>query len=97
MANDKSNDDNDSIWLYNASTALAIVVAVLYLVPTCVLFWQTIIKYRSWFFLCVFIGSCLEVGGYIARAISSKQVTEIVCTPPLSSHNVTCPSHPERI
>ncbi|KAF2491019.1 RTA1 like protein [Lophium mytilinum] len=74
----KDNDaTNDSIWLYTPSTALAIVVATLYLIPTSLLFYQTILKYRSWFFLCVLIGSCLEVGGYIARAVSTKQVTEI--------------------
>lgn len=71
----------DSIWLYDCSTALASVVAVIYLVPTLVLTWQTFIKYRSWFFLCVLIGSAFEVGGYIARAVSSKQVTEIVSNP----------------
>ena len=68
----------DSIWTYNASVTLAIVVAVIYLVPTLVLSWQTFIKYRSWFFLCVLIGSALEVGGYIARAVSAKHVSEIV-------------------
>ncbi|KAF2117571.1 RTA1 like protein-domain-containing protein [Lophiotrema nucula] len=69
--------DGDSIWTYKASVALAIVVAIIYLVPTLVLSWQTFIKYRSWFFLCVLIGSALEVGGYIARAVSAKRVSDI--------------------
>lgn len=69
---------SDSIWLYSASTALAIVVAIIYLIPTVVLAWQTFVKYRSWFFLCVLIGSALEVGGYIARAVSTKNVSDIV-------------------
>jgi len=73
MANDKSN----SIWSYNPSIALAIAVAILYLIPTCILFWQTVIRYRSYFFLCVVFGSALEVGGYIARAVSTRQVDEI--------------------
>jgi hypothetical protein len=71
-------NNDDSIWLYSASTALAIVTAVIYLIPTVVLFWQTVFKYTSWFFLCVLAGSLLEVGGYIARAVSSRMVTEIV-------------------
>lgn len=69
---------DESIWLYSCSTALATVTAIIYLIPTIVLFWQTVFKYTSWFFLCVLIGSALEVGGYIARAVSSRRVTEIV-------------------
>ncbi|KAF2467091.1 RTA1-domain-containing protein [Lindgomyces ingoldianus] len=68
---------DESIWMFSCSTALAIVVSIFYLIPTLVLTWQTFIKYRSWFFLCVLIGSALEVGGYIARAVSSKQVSSI--------------------
>lgn len=74
MANDKFN----SIWSYNPSIALAITVAILYLIPTCILFLQTVIRYRSYFFLCVVFGSALEVGGYIARAVSTRHVDEIV-------------------
>jgi hypothetical protein len=73
--------DSESIWLYNPSFALAIVVAIIYLVPTSVLTWQTFIKYRSWFFLCVLIGSALEVGGYIIRAVSARDQSSIVCNP----------------
>ncbi|KAF2690796.1 RTA1-domain-containing protein [Lentithecium fluviatile CBS 122367] len=69
--------NGESIWLYSPSTALAIVVAIIFLVPTLALTWQTVIKYRSWFFLCVLIGSALEVGGYICRAVSANRVTEI--------------------
>ena len=36
----------ESIWLYSANFALAVNVAVFYLVPTLVLAWQTFIKYR---------------------------------------------------
>lgn len=68
----------ESIWLYSASFVLAVNVAVIYLVPTLVLLWQTLIKYRSWFFLCVLIGSALEVGGYAMRAVSAKRPSEIV-------------------
>ncbi|CAO2658737.1 Nn.00g064600.m01.CDS01 [Neocucurbitaria sp. VM-36] len=68
---------DDSIWMYTPSIALAIVVAFIYLVPTLVLAWQTFIKYRSWFFLCVLIGSAIEVAGYVCRAVSAKLVAEI--------------------
>ncbi|KAF2740860.1 RTM1-like protein [Polyplosphaeria fusca] len=68
---------NESIWTYNPSFALAVVVGIIYFVPAAVLTWQTFIKYRSWFFLCVLIGSVLEVGGYIARAVSTKRLSDI--------------------
>jgi len=68
----------ESIWLYSANTPLAIVTATIYLVPTLILAYQTAFKYRSRFFLCVLVGSSIEVGGYIARAVSSRRVTEIV-------------------
>ncbi|KAF2266624.1 RTA1 like protein [Lojkania enalia] len=67
----------ESIWTYPPSFALAIVVAIFYLVPTLILCWQTFIKYRSWFFLCVLIGSAIEVAGYIVRAVSIKHDREI--------------------
>lgn len=70
--------DGESIWTYSPSIALAIVVAIIYLVPTLVLLVQTCFKYRSWFFVCVLIGSSLEVGGYICRAVSAKRPSEIV-------------------
>ncbi|OCL14872.1 RTA1 like protein [Glonium stellatum] len=73
MANEKTN----SIWLYSPSTALAIVVAILYLIPTCITFWQTVIRYRSYFFICVVLGSALEVGGYISRAVSTRELDQI--------------------
>lgn len=71
---------DDSIWTYTPSFALSIVVAIFYLIPTLVLAWQTLFKYRSWFFLCVLIGSMIEVGGYACRAVSTKRVNEIVST-----------------
>ncbi|KAF2178137.1 RTA1 like protein [Zopfia rhizophila CBS 207.26] len=72
-----AGSDSESIWLYTASFPLAIIVAIIYLIPTLILTYQTLFKYRSWFFLCVLIGSVLEVGGYIGRAVSTKRVFEI--------------------
>ncbi|KAJ9662804.1 hypothetical protein H2201_005885 [Coniosporium apollinis] len=72
-----ASDEPESVWPSDHSTVLAIVAAVLYLIPTCVLCWETIIRYRSWFFSCVVFGSGLEVGGYIARAVSTRQVDQI--------------------
>lgn len=69
---------DESIWLYSPSFALAIVVAIIYAVPTFILAWQTFIKYHSWFFLCVLIGSALEVAGYSVRAVSAKRLSDIV-------------------
>jgi hypothetical protein len=78
------NPDLDSIWLYSPNFPLAIVGAILYSIPTVIQFYQTVLKYRSYYFIPVLIGACLEVGGYIARAVSIKQQTEIVSnlTPP---------------
>jgi hypothetical protein len=71
---------DESIWTYNPSFALAIVVTIIYAIPTAILAWQTLIKYHSWFFLCVLIGSALEVGGYSVRAVSTKKLSDIVST-----------------
>lgn len=79
MAGDGS--EPESIWTYNPNFAAAVNFAVFYMVPTCVLFWQTLIKYRSWFFLCVLIGSVMEVAGYCVRSWSIKNQSSIVCHP----------------
>ena len=70
--------DPNSIWLSNPSFSLTIVGAVLFTVPMVVQFIQTIILYKSYYFIVVFIGACLEVGGYIARAVSIKKPDTIV-------------------
>lgn len=73
----------DHIWLYNPSFPLAIVAAVLYFIPAVIQFYQTIIKYKSYYFIAVFIGALLEVVGYAVRAVSIKNPTQIVrLTPP---------------
>jgi hypothetical protein len=70
--------DSSSIWLYNPNFPLAIVCAILYAIPTTIQFLQTIIMYKSYYFIVVLLGACLEVGGYIARAVSIKQPDTIV-------------------
>ncbi|KAF2099714.1 RTA1-domain-containing protein [Rhizodiscina lignyota] len=72
-----SDSHPDSIWLYQPSTALAIVFTVLYFVPTVYSFYLTVLRYRSWFFLCVLIGGILEVVGYIFRVVSVKNQDSI--------------------
>lgn len=74
----KSNPN--SIWLYNPKFALAVVFAALYAIPMAIQFLQTVILYKSYYFVVVLIGVCLEVSGYAARAASIKQPDEIVCT-----------------
>ncbi len=69
---------NDSIWLYNPSFSLAVLVAVLYAIPMIIQFYQTVLRYRSWYFLPVLFGALLEVGGYSARAVSVSQPNQIV-------------------
>lgn len=68
----------DSIWLYHPSLAAAIVFVVLYFIPTAYTFYLTVLRYRSWFFLCVLIGGNLEVVGYIFRAVSIANPDSIV-------------------
>lgn len=72
----------ESIWLYDASYSLAIVAAVLYAVPTITQFYQTVLRYRAWYFLPVLVGAILEVAGYIVRRISAERDDEIVCFHP---------------
>jgi hypothetical protein len=71
-------NSEESIWTYDPSFALAIVVAIIYFIPTVILAWQTFLKYHSWFFLCVLIGSALEVAGYSVRAVSADKQSDIV-------------------
>jgi RTA1 like protein len=72
-----STNDGSSVYFYNPSFGAAVLFAILYLIPTLVLFYQTCFRYRTWYFLCVPIGSLLEVGGYIARGISVKNQSQV--------------------
>ncbi|KAF2742563.1 RTA1-domain-containing protein [Sporormia fimetaria CBS 119925] len=69
--------DENSIYSYTPSFPLAIVVAILYAIPTLLLAYQTLIKYHSWFFLCVLVGSMFEVAGYGVRAASTRKTSDI--------------------
>lgn len=72
-----------SIWLYNPNFPLAVVASVLYAIPMAILFYQTIFKYKSYYFIVVFFGALLEVAGYAIRAVSIKNYDTIVRLPPL--------------
>lgn len=74
-----NSDPNQSIWLSHPNFALTIVGAVLFSIPMIIQFIETIMIYKSYSFIVVLIGACLEVGGYIARAVSIKQPASIVC------------------
>jgi hypothetical protein len=76
MANDTTST---SIFLYNPTFALSIVFAVLYLIPLSIQSWQTILKYKAWYFVVVVIGAVLEVAGYIVRGVAIKNISSIVC------------------
>ncbi len=73
-----SNSNPDSIWLYNPSLALSIVFAVVYAVPLVLQTWQTLGKYKAYYFSVVIIGAAFEVGGYVSRAVSIKKQEDIV-------------------
>lgn len=70
--------DNESIWMYSPSLALAIIGTIVYSVIFLVISYFTLIKYRAWFFLVVVIGSAIEVAAYILRIYSVKNQSEIV-------------------
>lgn len=71
--------ESDSIWMYPPSLALAILATVLYSVVFFTIFYQTIVKYRAWFFTTVVVGAAIEVVGYALRSYSAKQQTVLVC------------------
>jgi hypothetical protein len=73
-----SKPNNDSIYFYNPSFPLTIVAAALYLIPTTILLYLTCYRYKTWYLICVPIGSAMEVAGYIARATSVKNVSAVV-------------------
>jgi hypothetical protein len=75
----------DSIWLYNPNFPLSIVFAFVYLIPTAILSYQTIFKYRANFFIVVLVGAVLEVAGYTVRAVACKHLDQIVGDNPLDS------------
>jgi hypothetical protein len=87
-----TKSDPNSIWLYNPTFALAIVFAILYAIPMTIQFLQTVIIYKSYYFIVVLVGVCLEVGGYAARAASIKQPDKIVCTRPYETNPTSCSS-----
>lgn len=76
------NSDPNSIWPSDTHFPVAIVFAILYFVPVTVQFYQTVMKYKSYYFLVVFIGACFEFFGYIVRDVSIKKPDEIVCLSP---------------
>jgi hypothetical protein len=67
-----------SIYFYTPSLAAAITVCIVYAIPTFILFWQTVIKYKTLYLLVLPIGGIFEVAGYAARAYSVKNVRDIV-------------------
>ncbi|GKU02658.1 rtm1 [Fusarium langsethiae] len=69
--------DQQSIWMYNPSFPLAIIVTVIYSTIFLVLAYQTLIKYRAWFLIVVVVGSAIEVAAYNLRIYSIQNQSEI--------------------
>lgn len=76
-------DEAEVVWMYTPSFALAVFGSILYGLVFLHTFYLTVIKYRSWFFLCVLVGAGVEVAGYALRCYSIKAPTEVVTTTPL--------------
>ncbi|KAH7161354.1 RTA1 like protein-domain-containing protein [Dactylonectria macrodidyma] len=70
--------DSDSVWMYNPSFALSVIGTVIYGIIFLIISYQTLIKYRAWFFLVVPIGAALEVVAYVLRTYSTKNQTALV-------------------
>lgn len=98
----RSNSDSssdDSIWLYTPSFPLAIVAAILYMIPTTAQLHLSFFyrgpksaggtgNVRHRYFVCVLIGTVLEVAGYAIRAVSTKELSSIVCCPSLPTSGI---------
>ncbi|OBS19600.1 hypothetical protein FPOA_11325 [Fusarium poae] len=69
--------DEQSIWMYDPSLPLAVIATVIYGIIFLVLAYQTLIKYRAWFFIVVVVGSAIEVAAYNLRIYSIQNQSEI--------------------
>ncbi|CAG7564901.1 unnamed protein product [Fusarium equiseti] len=69
--------DQVSIWMYDPSFPLAVVGTVVYGIIFLILAYQTLIKYRAWFFIVVVVGSAVEVAAYSLRIHSVQNQSEI--------------------
>ncbi|KAF1812327.1 RTA1-domain-containing protein [Eremomyces bilateralis CBS 781.70] len=67
----------ERVWLSSPSFPLSIIGAIVYAIPFLIIFYQTIIQYRAWFFTCVVFGAAMEVAGYAARSYSAKFQYEV--------------------
>ncbi|RGP63484.1 hypothetical protein FLONG3_9871 [Fusarium longipes] len=75
--------NQESIWMYSPSFPLAIVGTVVYGIIFLVLAYQTLIKYRAWFFIVVVVGSAVEVAAYNLRihsVLNQSEITPFVMT-----------------
>lgn len=73
--------ESDSIWMYNPSFALAILGTVAYGIIFIITSYQTLIKYRAWYFVVVPIGATVELVAYIFRTYSVKNQSALVRLP----------------
>jgi hypothetical protein len=77
--------DQVSIWMYDPSFPLAVVGTVVYGIIFLILAYQTLIKYRAWFFIVVVVGSAVEVAAYSLRIHSVQNQSEIVSNSSITS------------
>lgn len=72
--------EDDVVWMYSPSLALAILGSVVYGILFIAITYLTFIKYRAWFFSVVVVGAAVEVAAYVLRAYSAKFQKELVST-----------------
>ena len=70
--------DDDIVWMYNPSLALAILGSVVYGLLFIAITYITFVRYRAWFFTVVVVGAAVEVAGYVLRAYSASHQTALV-------------------
>ena len=73
-----TNSDPNSTWLYNPNFPLSLIFSIFYTIPMTIPSIQTFFLCKSYYFIAVLFGVCLEVGGYIVRAVSIKNQSSIV-------------------
>ncbi|KAL1841473.1 hypothetical protein VTJ49DRAFT_7028 [Mycothermus thermophilus] len=66
-----------SVWAYNPSFPLAVLSTVLYCILFVTITYQTFVRYRTWYFTVMVVGTAMEVPAYALRCYSIKNPSNI--------------------
>jgi uncharacterized membrane protein len=73
-----NNNNNDTVWTYTPSFPFAVLATVLYGLAFIYITYRTVIRYKTWYFLCVVVGAAIEAVGYAVRCVSIKNQGDVV-------------------